>query len=96
MMRSSSSCSVVSLALTWRWHGIDVCFILVGFGKLAVILCSFVFAAVHVTVLGLLRNNFQCPLGQWLSIAVYMSAFTSARSFTVCSVQGVLLSVTQF
>ena len=35
------------------------------FGELAVILCSFVFAGVHVTVLGLLRDNFQCPLGQW-------------------------------
>ena len=74
-MRSSSSCSVVILALAWQWHGIDVCFILVCFGELAVILCSFVFAVVLVTVLGLLWDNFQYPLGQRFSIAIYASAF---------------------
>ena len=74
-MRSSSSCLVVILALPWRWRVIDVCLILVCFGKLAVILCSFVFAMVHVTVLGLLWDNFQCPLCQWFSIAIYASAF---------------------
>ena len=74
-MRSSSSCLVVILALAWQWRGIDVCFILVCFGELAVILCSFVFAVVHVTVLGLLWDNFQCPLCQWFSIAIYASAF---------------------
>ena len=74
-MRSSSSCLVVILALAWRWHVIDVCLILVCFVKLAVILCSFVFAVVHVTVLGLLWDNFQCPLCQWFSIAIYASAF---------------------
>ena len=74
-MRSSSSCLVVILTLAWRWRGIDVCFILVCFGELAVILCSFVFAVVNVTVLGLLRDNFQCPLCQWFSITIYASAF---------------------
>ena len=96
-MRSSSSFSVVSLALAWQWRGVSLTFVrvlLVRFGELAVILCSFVVAGVCVTVLGLLRGNLQCPLGQWFSIAVYASAFTSACSFTVCSVLGVLLSVT--
>ena len=69
--------------------------LLVCFGELAV-LCSFVFAGVRVTLLGLLRDNFQCPLGQWFSIAVYVSAFTSACSFTVCSVRCVLVSVAKF
>ena len=45
--------------------------LLVCFGKVEVILCSFVFAEVHVTVLGLLRDNFQCPQCQWFSTAVY-------------------------
>ena len=68
--------------------------LLVCFGELAVILRSFVFTRVHVSVLGLLQGNFQCPLGQWC--VMYASEFACTSSFTVHSVQGVLLSVTQF
>ena len=64
------------------------------FGELAVILRSFVFTGVHVSVLGLLQGNFQCPLGQWC--VIYAPEFACTSSFTVHSVQGVLLSVTQF
>ena len=57
--------------------------LLACFGKLAVILCSGVFARVCVTVLGLLRGNFQCPLGQRFTVTIYACAFTCVCSFTV-------------
>ena len=68
--------------------------LLVCFGELAVILGSFVFTGVHISVQGLLQGNFQYPLGQWC--VIYASEFACTSSFTVHSVQGVLLSVTQF
>ena len=59
----------------FKTRGISVEFVFVSvllacFGELAVILCSGIFATVCVTVLGLLRGNFQCPLGQWLTVAI--------------------------
>lgn len=61
--------------------------LLVCFGELAVILYSGVFARVYVTELGLLRGNFQCPLGQQFTVAIYACAFTCACSFTLPSVR---------
>ena len=66
--------------------------LLVCFGELAVILYTGVFARVYVPELGLLRGNFQCPLGQQFTVAIYACAFTCACSFTLPSVWGVLLS----
>ena len=73
--------------------------LLACFGELAVILCSGIFARVWVTVLiiGLLCSNSRCPMGQWFTVAVKCSRlYVLSCSFTVRSVQGVLLSVTQF
>ena len=83
------------------WLGISMEFafvsiLLVCFGKLAVILCSGVFARVYVTKLGLLWGNFQCSLSQRFTVAIYGCAFTSTCSFTVPSVGGILLGVAQF
>ena len=66
--------------------------LLVCFGELAVILYSGVFARVYVTELGLLRGNFQCPLGQQFTVVIYACVFTCACSFTLLCVRGVLLS----
>ena len=66
--------------------------LLVYFGKLAVILYYGVFARVYVTELGLLRGNFQCPLGQQFTVVIYVCTFTCACDFTLPSVWGILLS----
>ena len=66
-------------------------------GKLAVILCSSIFARVWVTVLGLLWGNSRCPMGQGFTVAIKCAClYVLSCSFTVHSVQGVLLSVAQF
>ena len=44
----------------------------VYFGEVAVILYYGVFARVYVTELGLLRGNFQCPLGQQFTVVIYV------------------------
>ena len=44
--------------------------LLACFGELAIILYSGIFTTVCVTVLGLLRGNFQCALRQWLTVAI--------------------------
>ena len=84
----------VSVALVWHlnllafyWH---------CFGEPAVILCSDAIARVCVSILGLLQGNFLCPLGQRFTVAIYACAFTCACSFTVHSVQGILLSFSVF
>ena len=62
-------------------------------------LCSGILARVWVTVLiiGLLCGNSRCPMGQWFTVAVKCARlYVLSCSFTVRSVQGVLLSVTQF
>ena len=64
----------------------------VYFGEVAVILYYGVFARVYVTELGLLRGNFQCPLGQQFTVVIYVCTFTCACGFTLPSVWGVLLS----
>ena len=66
--------------------------LLVYFGELAVILYYGVFARVYVTELGLLRGNFQCPLGQQFTVVIYVCTFTCACGFPLPSVRGVLLS----
>lgn len=66
--------------------------LLVYFGELAVILYYGVFARVYITELGLLRGNFQCPLGQQFTVVIYVCTFTCACGFTLPSVWGVLLS----
>ena len=68
--------------------------LLACFGELAVILCSGIFARVWVTVPGLLWGNSRCPMGQWFPVAIKCAL--CACSFTVRSVQCVLLSVAQF
>ena len=74
-----------------------VSILLACFGKLAVILCSGTFARVWVTVLGLLWGNSRCPMGQWFTVAIKCAClYVLSCSFTVRSVQGVLLSVAQF
>ena len=71
--------------------------LLACFGELAVILCSSIFARFWVTVLGLLWDNFGCLMGQWFTVAITCARlYVLGCSFTVCSVQGVLLSVAQF
>ena len=46
---------------------------------------------------GLLCGNSQCPMGQWFTVTIKCaSLYVLSCSFTVRSVQGVLLSVTQF
>ena len=66
-------------------------------GELAVILCSSIFARVWVTVLGLLWGNSRCPMGQGFTVAIKCAClYVLSCSFTVRSVQGVLLSVAQF
>ena len=47
-----------------------VSILLASFGKLAVILCSSIFARVWVTALGLLWGNSRCPMGQWSTVAI--------------------------
>ena len=55
-------------------------------GKLAVILCSGIFARVWVTVLGLLQGNSRCPMGQWFTVAIKCAClFVVSCSFTVRS-----------
>ena len=69
------------------------------FGEPAVILCSSIVARVWVTVLGLLWGNYRCPMGLWFTCTVAIKCarlYVLHCSFTVHSVQGVLLSVAQF
>ena len=68
-MRSSSSFSVVGLALAWHWRGIGVVLklvkvLLVCFGELAVILGFFVFTGVHVSVRGLFQAGLLTGCGR--------------------------------
>ena len=71
--------------------------LLACFGELAVILCSGIFARVWVTVLGLLWGNSRCPMGQGFTVAIKCARlYVLSCSFTVRSVQGVLLSVSRF
>ena len=49
-----------------------VSILLACFGELAVILCSGILARVWVSVLGLLRGNSQCPMGQWFTACLYV------------------------
>ena len=66
-------------------------------GKLAVILCSSIFARVWVTVLGLFWGNSWCPMGQGFTVAIKCAClYVLSCSFTVRTVQGVLVSVAQF
>ena len=67
------------------WRGMTLASISVFVGML------WCFVWVCVTVEGLVWSNFLCPQGQWFIVAIYACAFTCARSFTVLSVQGVLL-----
>ena len=76
-----------------------LCFLvlLACFGELAVILCSGIIARIWVTVLGLLWGNSRCPMGQGFTVAIKCARlYVLSCSFTVRSVQGVLLSVSRF
>ena len=71
--------------------------LLACFGKLAVILCSGIFARVWVTVLSLLSGNSRCPMGQWFTVAIKcVRLHVLVVLQCIVYVQGVLLSVAQF